>query len=205
MITIGLTGGIACGKSTVARLLQARGVPVLDLDQVARDVVAPGEPALAEIAARWPSVVRDGQLDRKALGAIIVADKDAKRALELITHPRIWVRSEDWLAAQAQAGHPVAVIEAALMVETGSYQRYDKLLVVSAAPEVQRARLASREGYDPATVERWIAAQMPLSEKEKLANAVIRNDGDEAALRAEVERVWGRLTAASLSAPGPAQ
>ncbi|MDP2313086.1 MAG: dephospho-CoA kinase [Pseudomonadota bacterium] len=190
MRTIGLTGGIACGKSTVARLLRERGVPVLDLDQVARDVVAPGEPALAEIAARWPSVVVDGALDRKALGALVVADPDARRALEAITHPRIWERMERWLAERAHEGAPVAVVEAALMVETGSYRRYDALLVVSCAPAVQRARLAAREGYDPATVERWLATQMPLADKEAVADAVIHNDTSAAVLAAEVDRVW---------------
>lgn len=193
MKTIGLTGGIACGKSTVAGMLRAAGVPVLDLDQVAREVVAPGEPALAEIAARWPQVVVDGQLDRKALGAVIVADADARRALEGITHPRIWARMEAWLAARAGEGASAAVVEAALMVETGSYRRYDALLVVTCAPEVQRARLAAREGYDAATVERWLAAQMPLADKVALADAVIVNDGSAAALAAATRAAWAAL------------
>ena len=195
MRTVGLTGGIACGKSTVAALLRARGVPVLDLDQVAREVVAPGEPALAEIAARWPSAVVGGALDRKALGALVVADPAAKRALEAITHPRIWERMERWLQARADEGAPVAVVEAALMVETGSYRRYDTLVVVSCAPAIQRARLAAREGYDAATVERWLAAQMPLAEKEAVADRVIHNDTSHAALVAEVDRVWGQILA----------
>jgi dephospho-CoA kinase len=193
MRTVGLTGGIACGKSTVADLLRGRGVAVLDLDHVARDVVAPGEPALNEIAALWPSVVVGGALDRKALGAVIVADPAAKRALEAITHPRIWERMERWLAEQEAASAPVAVVEAALMVETGSYARYDKLLVVSCAPEVQRARLASREGYDAATVERWLAAQMPLAAKEAVANVVIHNDTSPEALATRTAAAWNEI------------
>lgn len=193
MITVGLTGGIACGKSAVADLLRARGVPVLDLDRVARDVVAPGEPALAEIAARWPQAVRDGALDRKALGAVVVADPEARRALEAITHPRIWQRMEDWLRAQEAAGAPVAVVEAALMVETGSWRRYDRLLVVSASPEVQRARLMVREGYDAATADRWLAAQLPLAEKERVADAVVRNDGSRDALATALDAAWNVL------------
>lgn len=185
--TIGLTGGIACGKSTVAAILRDRGAPVLDLDQVARQIVEPGQPALAEIAARWPEVVVEGRLDRRALGAKIVQDPAAKKELESITHPRIWQQMEQWIAAQSA---PAVVIEAALMVETGSYLRYDRLIVVSASPEVQRRRLAAREGYDNATVERWLAAQLPLSEKERVATVVIRNDGDRAALEAEVGRIW---------------
>jgi dephospho-CoA kinase len=186
---VGLTGGIACGKSTVAKILRGMGVAVLDLDQVARQVVEPGEPALAEIAARWPEVVHDGVLDRKALGAIVVGDVAARRALEAITHPRIWARMEAWIAVQVGP----AVVEAALMVETGSYRRYDKLLVVACSPEVQRARLASREGYDPETVERWLATQMPIAAKVALADAVVWNDGDESALSAEVRRAWKGL------------
>lgn len=193
MRTVGLTGGIACGKSTVADLLRARGVAVLDLDRVARDVVEPGEPALMEIAARWPSVVVGGALDRKALGALVMADPDARRALEGVTHPRIWERMERWLAEQEAAGAPVAVVEAALMVETGSYTRYDTLLVVSCAPEVQRARLAAREGYDPATVERWLAAQMPLAAKEAVADVVIHNDTSRDALASRTAAAWNEI------------
>jgi dephospho-CoA kinase len=187
---VGLTGGIASGKSTVAALLRARGVPVLDLDQVARDVVAPGSPALAAIAARWPDVVAGGALDRKALGRIVSGDAEARRALEGIVHPPTWARMEDWLAEQARAGCPVAVVEAALMVETGSYSRYDKLLVVSCTEQAQRARLAAREGYDAETVSRWLLAQLPAAEKERVADAVVRNDGDRAALARALDVAW---------------
>ncbi len=190
MITVGLTGGIASGKSTVAAVLRADGVPVLDLDQVAREVVAPGTPALAAIAARWPAVVVEGGLDRKALGALVMADATERTALESITHPLIWARMEAWIAAQHA---PAVVIEAALMVETGSYRRYDKLLVVTCSPHTQRARLAAREGYDPAAVERWLASQLPTAEKVRLADALIGNDGDTAELEATTRRVWARL------------
>lgn len=193
MITVGLTGGIACGKSTVAGLLRERGVPVLDLDAVAREVVEPGQPALAAIAARWPEVIRDGRLDRKALGAQVVADPAARRELEAITHPAIWTAAERWLAAQTA---PAVVVEAALMVETGSWRRYDKLLVVTCSAEVQRRRLQAREGYDAATAERWLAAQLPLVEKERLATAVIRNDGELDALRSATAAAWAGLVEA---------
>lgn len=190
MRTFGLTGGIACGKSTVAAMLRERGVPVLDLDQVARDVVAPGTPGLLAIAARWPSVVVDGVLDRKALGRIVVDDPDARRQLEAITHPRIWAAMEAWIAAQTA---PLVGVEAALMVETGSYRRYDKLVVVTASPEVQLARLQAREGYDEATAQKWLAAQMPVAEKERVADVVIRNDGGTDALRHEIDRALATI------------
>lgn len=190
MLTIGLTGGIACGKSTVARILSEAGIPVLDLDQLARVVVAPQSEGLAEIAARWPQVVREGVLDRKALGAVIMADPAAKKELEAITHPRIWMQMEAWLAACVA---PVAVIEAALMVETGSYRRYDKLIVVSTTPERQLARLSAREGYSAAQSAQWLAAQLPLSEKERVADVVIRNDGSPEELVAATWLAWAQL------------
>jgi dephospho-CoA kinase len=198
VITVGLTGGIACGKSTVAALLRARGVPVLDLDQVAREVVAPGTAALAEIAARWPNAVQGQELNRKALGAIVMADPDARRALEAITHPRIWEAMEAWLAAQTA---PAVVVEAALMVETGSWRRYDRLLVVSCTPEVQTARLRQREGFDAATAARWLAAQLPLGEKERVATAVIHNNDSAEALVGATEAAWRKVASTGGTPP----
>lgn len=196
MKTIGLTGGIACGKSTVAALLRARGVPVIDADQVSREVVAPPSPALDEIAARFgPEVIRaDGTLDRKALGAKVVGDPAARRDLEAITHPRIRAAIDAALARLAAEGHPMAAVEAALMVETGSYRIYDALLVVSASPEVQLRRLMSREGLDEAAARAWLATQLPLSEKEKVATAVIINDGDPDALPAALDAALAKLS-----------
>lgn len=192
MITVGLTGGIACGKSTVAGVLRQLGVPVLDLDAVSREIVAPGTPALAEIGARWPAVVVDGRLDRAALGALIVARPDERRALEAITHPRIWEAMEAWLARQSA---PAVAVEAALMVETGSWRRYDRLIVVSCSPQTQRARLAAREGYDAATVERWLDAQAPLAEKERVADLILRNDGTPEELAETTRAAWASLCA----------
>lgn len=212
MISVGLTGGIACGKSTVAGLLREAGVPVLDLDQVSRAVMAPGEEAVAEIAARWPQAVgRDGEgrlaVDRKALGAAIVADPEGRRALEAMIHPRVWARSAAWLEAQAAAGARSAAVEAALMVETGSWRRFDRLLVVSCSPEVQARRLRAREGYSEAQAAAWLAAQAPLAVKEAAARslgargAVIHNDDDDRGpdgspgpgLREAVRRAWEKL------------
>lgn len=195
MRTVGLTGGIACGKSTVGRILAGWGVPVLDLDAVAREVVEPGTPALAAIAARWPAVVVGGVLDRAALGAVVFADPEARAALEGITHPAIRARTDDWLAAQAARGEPVAVVEAALLVETGAWRRHDALLVVTCSPAVQRARLQARDRCSVDAAESRIAAQLPLPEKERLATAVIRNDGDEADLEAATRAAWDRVRA----------
>ena len=134
-------------------------MPVLDLDQTAREVVEPGQPALAEIAERWPEVVSVSGLDRKAMGRIVTADPQAKKALEAITHPRIWEVMEAWIARNSGT----VVVEAALMVETGSYRRYDALLVVTCMRETQLGRLMLRNGITQVEAEKWLAAQMPIS------------------------------------------
>lgn len=196
LITIGLTGGIATGKSTVARLLRdVHGIPVIDADAVARAIVAPGQPALAEIRARFgDGVLRpDGALDRAALGARVMRDPAERQALDAITHPRIHAEIVERLSALAASGAPVAAVEAALMVETGSYRRYDKLLVVSCHPATQLRRLMARQGFSEQEARRWIDAQMPLSEKERVADAVVYNEGDLHALQVELSRALANL------------
>lgn len=188
MKTIGLTGGIACGKSTVAAMLRDSGVPVIDADQVARDVVAPGQPALAEIAETFGEhlILDDGTLDRKGLGALVFGtapEQVARRKqLEAITHPRIGAATVTALRDLAQAGTALAAVEAAIMIENGSYRMYDLLLVVACRPEVQEARLVARQGISVEEARRWISSQMPVSEKVARADVVIHNDGDRAAL-----------------------
>jgi dephospho-CoA kinase len=200
MRVVGLTGGIGTGKSTVGERLRARGVPVLDADQVARAVVAPGEPALAEIAAAFgPDALDDhGGLNRAAMRARIARDPAARRTLEAITHPRIQAETARWLAAQADAGHTVAVVEAALLVETGSYRLYPELVVVSCAPEVQVARVMARDGQTEAQARALLGAQLPLADKEAVATVILRNDGDRAALESQVDALlqrWARAVA----------
>ena len=196
MRTIGLTGGIATGKSTAARILrETLGVPVIDADQVSREVSAPGSEGLAEIAAAFGEgiLTPDGALDRQALGRVVMADDDARLRLQAITHPRIRAAMLEALMALAQAGHPAAAVEAALLVETGSYTLYDALWVVTCDPDTQRARLMARQGIDEAEARRWIDSQLPLAEKEAVATSVIRNDGDLDALEAAVRAAWAAL------------
>jgi len=197
MKTIGLTGGIATGKSTVACMLRERGVPVVDADQLARDAVAVGSPALAQIHERFGDGViqPDGSLDRAAMRTIVLADPAARADLEAITHPAIAALTIGWLSERAQAGEPVAVVEAALMVETGSYKHYDALLVVSSPPDLQLRRLMSRNGIDEAEARRWLAAQLPLSDKEAAADEVVMNSGDIDALADRLDAAWTALTA----------
>ncbi len=193
MLVVGLTGGIGTGKSTVAGMLRARGVPVVDADRVARDVVAPGTPGLERIVAAYgPDVLDDaGGLDRPRMRAKIAADPGARKVLEGITHPLIGAAIQGWIAERAAEGHPAVVVEAALMVETGSYRLYPVVVVVTCSPEVQLARVLGRDGPAAASL---IGAQMPLAEKERHATHIIRNEGSTADLAAAVDRVWADIT-----------
>lgn len=197
MVVIGLTGGIACGKSTVAAMLEARGVPVVDADVVARDVVAPGSEGAAAVRARFGDGAMDaaGGVDRKALARAVFADDEARAALNAILHPRIAAESARRLQALAAQGHRFGVYDAALLVETGSYRGMEALAVVSCSPEVQRARLVARNGGDLRDADARIAAQLPLAEKERVASWVLRNDEGLDALAAQVDAWVAELRA----------
>ena len=196
MITIGLTGGIATGKSTVARILREDlNVPVIDADQVSRDVVATGSPGLADLVQSFgPEILReDGALDRKALGRLVVGDAVARRKLEGLTHPLIREEIEARLTALESGGAAVAVVEAALMVETGSFRFYDQLIVVSCHPQVQLERLMARENLSEEQAKQWLATQLPLARKEAVATCVIRNDGALEDLPTLVYEAWEKI------------
>jgi dephospho-CoA kinase len=190
----GLTGNIGSGKSTVARLLTARGVPVVDADLIAREVVMPGRPALREIAHRFPGVVGpDGVLDRKALAARVFNDASERAALNAIIHPRIAEEMGTRMSALADAGRPFAVYEAALIVENGLHHGLDGLIVVTAPEEAQVERLRRREGMSEEEARARIAAQLPAAEKVRQATFVIDNQGREADLAAQVDRVLAQI------------
>jgi dephospho-CoA kinase len=196
MRTLGLTGGVATGKSTVAGLLRGEhGVPVLDADEVAREIVAPGEPALLEIQQRFgKSMLRaDGTLDRARLREHIVSDPTARTNLEAITHPRIGARMLELLGELRDQGAPLAFVEAALMVETGTWRLYDALWVVTCSPDLQRMRLVERDGVSETDALALIATQLPLAEKEALASEVLHNEGDLPRLRRSVAVAFTRL------------
>ena len=177
--TVGLTGGIACGKSTVAGFFAELGVPVVDADRVAREVVEPGTEGLAEIVRAFGEGVLapDGSLDRKRLGERVFADESARRTLNAITHPRIAVRSAEKIAEAGKSGAPYVIYEAALLVENGIHRALDALVVVTVAPEVQLARLVARDGIDEEAARARVASQLPLAEKVKVADYVIDNGG----------------------------
>ena len=188
---IGLTGGIASGKSTVARMLAERGAAIVDADLLARQIVEPGQPALAELVARFGAAILTpgGELDRKRLGAIAFADPVARADLGRITHPRIAAASAAAIATYADAGASVVFYEAALLVENRAHLGLAGLVVVSVTAETQHARLVARDGMTPDEATSRITAQAPLADKLAAATWVIENHGDREALAAEVDRV----------------
>jgi dephospho-CoA kinase len=194
---IGLTGGIASGKSTVAAILTSRGAALVDADLLARQVVESGQPALAELVARFGAAIltSDGRLDRKRLAAIAFADPGARADLGRITHPRIAAASAAAIATWADAGANVVFYEAALLVENRAHAGLAGLVVVAAPPDVQYARLLERDGLTPEEASARIAAQAPLADKLAAATWVIENTGDLAALEHEVERVVAEIEA----------
>jgi len=177
--TIGLTGGIASGKSTVARVLAEQSAGIVDADQVAREVVAPGSEGLREVVAAFgPEVLAaDGSLDREKLGSIVFADPQARMRLQSITHPRIGRLSAQRLAALQQSEAPYVVYEAALLVETGAHKGLDALVVVAADEGLQVSRVMQRDGLSEEAARKRIAAQLPLAQKIEVADFVVHNDG----------------------------
>ena len=184
------------GKSFVSGVLAELGCRVLDADRTAREVVERNSPALREVIAQFgPEIVQsDGTLDRAALGALIFADASKRAILNSILHPYIIAQQDErlreWEAVDADG---IAIVDAALMIESGGYKRFDKLIVVHCRPEVQVERLMSRDKLDRAEAEQRIAAQMPQDEKKKFADYLIdTSDGFEEARRSAVE-VYGKL------------
>lgn len=186
ILRIGLTGGIASGKSLVAAMFAELGVPVIDTDQVARDVVAPGQPALEEIRVQFgPDVILpSGELDRRRLRRLVFEEDSRREALEAILHPSI---RRATLAQAASAGGPYQIIVVPLLVETGFGELTDRVLVVDCPTDVQRARLSRRDSESPEQIDRMLAAQATREERLAAADDVIDNAGDVGETRAQVE------------------
>jgi dephospho-CoA kinase len=196
MHLFGLTGGIATGKSTVSRLFAEKGVPIIDADLVAREVVAPGRSALNEIAARFPGVVRpDGTLDRAKLAERIFNDPAERAALNAITHPRIQAAVLEKAHALAETGAPRAIYDAALLIENGLHRGMHGVVLVVAPPLVQLARLMQRDGLSRQAAEARIASQMPLDEKRPHATWIIDNGGSLEDTRRQVDDVFRAMLA----------
>jgi dephospho-CoA kinase len=193
-LRVGLTGGIASGKSTVAKLLASFGAILIDSDVLAREVVEPGTDGLREVVAAFGADVlaADGSLDRAKLGALVFNDATARRRLESIIHPRVRARASELAAAAPAAA--VVVQDIPLLAETGQAGRFDAVVVVDAPEEVQLARLAER-GLSSEDAKARIAAQATREERRAIADHVIDNSGDLESLERQVRSVWDQLTA----------
>lgn len=196
---IGLTGGIATGKSSVALFFAERGVPVIDADQLGRYAVLPGTPELGRIVEIFGREIltHDGVLNRKRLGELIFSDHEKRIQLEGILHPAIRRIAEERITQAASSGHQRLIYMAPLLIEAGATDRVDTVWVVTVRPEIQLERLMNRDALSREQAERIIATQMPLAEKERYGSVVIDNSGSEAETRALLETIWAKETGSS--------
>lgn len=202
MPVIGLTGGIATGKSTVAGMLARRGARVVASDHIAREVVEPGTPGLAAVVEAIGAgyLTAGGALDRQRLGAAIFADPALRRRLEEITHPLIRARSAELVAEAAASRPPLIAVDVPLLFETGAEARFpDGVMLVYADPATQLRRLQEREQLSPEAAAQRLAAQLPIDAKRSLATWVIDNRGSSEETEAQVESWWR----ANVSSAGP--
>lgn len=194
--TAALTGGIATGKSTVSRMFQELGTHLIDADLVARQVVEPGQPAYQEIVAHFGRdvLLGNGQLDRKALGAIIFQHPEERERLNQMTHPRV-IAAIDAEEARIHADEPdrLILVDVPLLIETGMYRSYPAVILVYVPETVQFQRLMERDRLSAEDARRRIAAQMPIDDKLRYATHVIRNTGNQEETLAQVKTVFEQL------------
>ncbi len=197
MLVVGLTGGIAAGKSTVAAMFAARGAAVVDADRIAHALQEPGQPCYHWIVEAFGPAILDakGRIDRRRLGVRVFDDPDARKRLEAILHPAIREACQREIRAAEASGHGVCVVNAALILETGQQGRYDALVVVTAPEEAQVDRLVRIRGLTEAEARQRLTSQWPTAAKAALADFVIDNSGDLAATEHQVDRVYAALTA----------
>jgi dephospho-CoA kinase len=201
MLRVGLTGSIGVGKSFVSSVLGELGCRVLDADKTAREVVAPGSPALRDVVAAFgPDVLqRDGTLDRAKLGALVFAAEAARTRLNSILHPYIMAQQDQqMLRWEKENPNGIAVVDAALMIESGGYRRFDKLVVVHCSPEVQLQRLMARDNLSQEEAERRVGAQLSQEKKKQFADYLIDSSAGFESARAQTLEVYGKLLADSV-------
>lgn len=195
MLKVALTGNIASGKTSVARIWRELGARVIDADELARRAVEPGMPALAAIARRWGDRVLDdsGRLDRAALREIAFADPAERARLEAIVHPEVQRLREGELGAAESAGAPLVVADIPLLFEVGMEHQFDLVVLVHAAEDVRLERLVRERGMEPGEARRMIQAQMPSERKRPQAHILIENEGSLRDLNARAREVWDEL------------
>lgn len=198
MKIVGLTGNIASGKTEVAKIFEELGAKIIDADEIAREVVEPGEPAWQEVLDEFGRDIlnSDGSINRKKLGEIIFNDDEKREQLNRITHPRIMNKIKETIDTYKKENVKLVVIEAALIVEKrGLLKVIDELIVVSAEEETQIGRIMTRDGLQKEEAISRIVAQMPISEKVKHATYIIDNSGTLGETRKQVEEIWKKLNA----------
>jgi dephospho-CoA kinase len=191
MLVVGLTGGIASGKSTVSRLFQEAGIPVICADELAREAVKRGSVGLEEIRQAFGNAVfdRDGALDRKAMANVIFRDESKRKILEAIIHPRVAEEKTRILTDLERNGHSVVIVDVPLLYESGWQTAFDLVVVVYVPREVQEQRLMSRDGISLEEATARLHAQLPLEKKKELADRIVDNTGDVAHTRSQVEQL----------------
>jgi len=194
---VGLTGGIASGKSTLAAALRELGAPVIDADAIARAAVRPGPQALQDVARTVGTGVLqpDGELDRRAMAAIVFADPAARARLEAIVHPAVRAEVAAETSRLAASGHDLAFYDVPLLYESGLEGEVDCVVVVHAPPALQISRLQARDGMTRDEAEARMDAQLPIDEKARRADVVVSNDGDVASLRSRAAPLLAALRA----------
>ena len=195
MLKVGLTGSIAVGKTFVAEVLSSLGCPVLDADQTARQVVEPNTAGWQQIVETFGTIVlnSDQTLNRAKLGTIIFADEQKRLLLNSIIHPLVFIERDNWLRAQEAQGARIAVVDAALMIESGGHKRFDIIIVVWCKPEIQLERLIIRNNLTRDEAVLRISAQMPQEEKMRYADFLIDSTNGFADTRKQVERIYQLL------------
>jgi dephospho-CoA kinase len=194
---VGLTGGIASGKSTVARILESLGAAIINADVLSREVVEPGQAAWKEIVATFGAEILqpDQKLDRAKLRKIIFNNPDARKKLELIIHPQVRALAEKTIRERAAAGYSVIVYEVPLLFEGNLHDWLRPVILVASNIDTQRSRLQKRDGLEPAEAQKHIDAQMSLEEKRRLADYVIENNGSLEDLERQVRAILDKIKA----------
>ena len=196
MKRIALTGGIGTGKSHVRAVFAALGVPTIDADTLARDVVAHGTPGFEAVVAKFGRgiLTGDGDLDRRKLGAMVFADSAVRRELEAILHPAIRGAIDQWFASLDHSAQPFAIADIPLLYEVGLDKEYDEVIVTSCTPETQVKRIMARDNLDAVEVQRRLDAQLPIAEKVKRATYVIDTNGSLVQTNAQVHKLYQELS-----------
>jgi dephospho-CoA kinase len=196
MVKVGLTGGISTGKTTVGTMFVEMGCHLIDSDRITHELFEPGEAVHESVVARFGAGIRDvdGRIDRLRLGEIVFNNPARRETLNGLVHPAVIERQKEFLASvESRDPDAIAIVDAALMIEVGTYKSYDKVVVVTCSPDQQRSRLIEREGLSAEEIEKRIQSQMPLEEKAKYADFVIDNSGPLESTRRQVVSTYEKL------------